>query len=254
MIALATTASFAKAQQTVPPTKEELAGITERGRLLNEYDQAAWHATDVVQMVNPKTVEGQVTIAKKESGKWVVVFGRLNEERSRFQISYEADQQANPREFKVLNEPVQREDEGFFLHAAQAMEAARKEFDGASRPYNIAVLPAAGEQLYVYLYPAQTKARVYPLGGDVRYLMSADGLRIVEKRQMHKTIVEAGPVSGKKVVSGMHTHVLSETPEDTDVLHVLTQDPPLAEFVGTAHFTFLVNPDGSIAVVKSKKK
>jgi hypothetical protein len=44
-----------------------------------------------------------------------------------------------------------------------------------------AVLPVAGRDgkdqpglLYVYLYPAQTKAGIYPLGGDVRYLSPRD--------------------------------------------------------------------------------
>jgi len=32
-----------------PPTIEELAAITARGKKLAEYDVAAWHATDVIQ-------------------------------------------------------------------------------------------------------------------------------------------------------------------------------------------------------------
>ena len=37
-----------------PPTKEELAAITERGRNLAGYDAAAWHASDAVQAKDPK--------------------------------------------------------------------------------------------------------------------------------------------------------------------------------------------------------
>jgi len=244
----------AAAQEAVRPTAAQLAAITERGRMLNEYDQAAWHASDVVQMANPKTVEGQRYLAKKENGKWRVVFGRLNEGRSQFGITYETEQQANPREFAVRKEPEERQDDGFFLFAARAIEVAMKDFGGANRPYNIAVLPGPAEELYVYLYPAQTKARVYPLGGDVRYLLSADGMKIVEKRQMHKAILETAPVPGKKVAAGFHSHVLSDVPEDTDVFHVLTQDPPLPEFVGTTHFIYEVMTDGSIRVEKTKKK
>ncbi|HTT32435.1 MAG TPA: hypothetical protein VMH48_02435 [Methylomirabilota bacterium] len=235
------------------PTAEELAAITERGRMLNEYDQAAWHATDAVQMANPKTIEGQRYIAKKENDKWRVMFGKLNQERSRFEITYEAEQQANPREFAVRKEPGERQDEGFFLFAARAIDVAMKDFGGASRPYNVVVLPGAAEQLYVYLYPAQTKARVYPLGGDVRYLVSADGLRIVEKRQMHKTVIENVPSNKGKAVAGYHTHVLSDVPEDTDVFHVLTQDPPLPEYVATPHFTYEVTADGTIQIQKEMK-
>jgi hypothetical protein len=252
LLVLADAAAGSWGQATAQPTVEELAAITERGSALNEYDQAAWHATDAVQMANPKTVEGQRYIAKKENGKWRVVFGKLNEVRDRFAISYEVVQQEKPKEFAVKKDPEEREDAGFFLCAARAIELAMKDFGGASRPYNVAVLPGPAEQLYVYLYPAQTKARVYPLGGDVRYLVSADGTKILEKRQMHKTILETAPAQGKKMVSGFHTHFLSDVPEDTDVFHVLTQDPPLSEIVVTAHFMYKVETDGSIRVEKKK--
>jgi len=252
-ITVATT-SPAKAQEAMAPTQDDLAAITERGKLLYEYDQAAWHASDAVQMANPKNVEGQRYIARKEAGKWTVVFGKLNEDRSRFAISYEADEQATLREFSVHPEPAERQDQGFFLYAARAIEVAMKDFGAASRPYNVAVLPGPAEQLYVYLYPAQTKARVYPLGGDVCYLFSPDGTKILEKRQIHKTIIETEARPGKKMAAGFHTHVLSDLPEDTDVFHVLTQDPPIPEFVGTPHFTYQVKADGTIQIKGKRRK
>jgi len=241
-------------QGVVPPENEELAAITERGKLLYEYDQAAWHASDAVQTANPKNVEGQRYIAKKENGKWTVVFGKLNEDRTRFGITYEAEEQATLRQFAVRQEPAERRGEGFFLVAARAIEVAMKDFGAANRPYSVAALPGPAEQLYVYLYPAQTKARVYPLGGDVRYLVSADGGRILEKRQMHKTIIERVPPAGKKSVGGFHTHVLSDLPEDTDVFHVLTQDPPLPEMVATPHFTYQVKTDGTIQIEEKRQR
>jgi hypothetical protein len=254
VVALATSIDIAaRAQDTTAPTTGELAAITERGRLLYEYDQAAWHASDAVQMANPKNVEGQRYIAKKENGKWTVVFGKLNEDRNWFGITYQAEEQATLRQFAVKQETGERQDEGFFLCAARAIELAMKDFGAANRPYNVAVLPATAEQLYVYLYPAQTKARVYPLGGDMRYLVSADGTKILEKRPMHKTIIETAPQSGKRTVAGFHTHVLSDQPEDTDVFHVLTQDPPQPEFVGTPRFIYKVSTDGAIQIEKRKK-
>jgi len=259
LLAIATamifTAQVAAPQEAVLPTEEELAAISQRGRLLYEYDQAAWHATDAVQMANPKAVEGQRYVAKKEDGKWRVVFGKLNDNGSRFDISYEADEQATLKAFEVRKEPGGRQDEGFFLFAERAIEVAMKDFGGVSRPYNVAVLPTAADQLYVYLYPAQTKARVYPLGGDVKYLLSADGKEILEKRQMHKTIIENPPSrKARKVVAGYHTHVLSEQPEDTDVFHVLTQDPPVPEMILTPHFMYKVMTDGTIRIEKERKR
>ncbi len=241
-------------------TEAELAAITERGRALAEYDQAAWHATDAAQTANPKTVDGQVYIGKKTNGKWTVAFGVLNSDKSKFLIGYEAQQLAEPKEFAVKkNDPV-REDEGFYLLAARAIELVLAEFGKVNRPYNAAVLPVTGtddknrqELLYVYFYPAQTKAGVYPLGGDVRYLVSADGLKIIEKRQMHKTVLDVAPVKGRKMVFGYHSHVLSDVPEDTDVLHVLQQDPPELEIIATPHFVYEVASDGAIRIKKQKK-
>lgn len=252
LCALAGVASLAQSPQR--PTPEELTAITERGILLNEYDQAAWHASDAAQTANPKTIEGQRYIAKKENGKWNVVFGKLNGDKTLFQIYYEAAEQANPREFRVTAETGQRADDGFYLFTARAIDLALKDFQGEHRPYNVAVLPAPQSQIFVYVYPAQTKPRIYPLGGDVRYLIAADGTKIVERHQMHKSIIEtAHGEKGKKLVAGFHTHVLSDLPEDTDVFHVLTQDPPLPEMVVTAHFMYQVLANGTITIEKQKK-
>jgi hypothetical protein len=249
-----------EAQTVTAPSTSELAEITERGRALAEYDQAAWHATDAVQTANPKTVEGQHSIAKKENERWTVVFGALNGDKSRFLIACEAEQLAKPKEFKVTKDEPAREETTFYLFAARALETALADFGRANRPYNSAVLPVAGRVgqdrpglLYVYLYPAQTKAGIYPLGGDVRYLVSADGLKILNKRQMHKTVLDVARAKGKEMVAGYHTHVLSDIPEDSDVLHVLQQDPPAPEVIATQHLVYEVASDGTIRIKKQKK-
>jgi hypothetical protein len=247
-------------QTVTAPSTAELAEITERGRALAEYDQAVWHATDAVQTANPRTVEGQHYLARKENERWTVVFGALNGDKSTFLIGYEAEQLAKPKEFKVTKDEPAREETTFYLFAARALETALADFGRANRPHNSAVLPVAGRDgkdqpglLYVYLYPAQTKAGIYPLGGDVRYLVSADGLKILNKLQMHKTVLDVAPAQGKKMVAGYHTHVLSDIPEDTDVLHVLQQDRPLPEMIMTQHFVYEVASDGTIRIKKQKK-
>jgi hypothetical protein len=240
------------AQKPIPPTVQELAAITERGILLNEYDQASWHASDAVQTANPKTVEGQRWIARKDNGKWSVAFGKLNADKTAFEIHYEAVQQGKPQEFAVHEVVPPRPDSGFFLAAAKSIELALADFHAEKRLYNYAVLPAPQDQLFVYIYPAQTKARVYPLGGDVRYLCSSDGGKILEKRQLHKSIIETPPPDKGKRLAGFHTHVLSDLPEDTDVFHVLTQDPRLPEMVATQHFTYQVRADGTITIEKAR--
>jgi hypothetical protein len=57
-------------------------------------------------------------------------------------------------------------------------------------------------------------------------------------------------VPGKKTAGGFHTHILTDTPEDTDVFHVLRRTTPVPEFVGTKSGTYVVNTDGTIKRVK----
>jgi hypothetical protein len=79
-------------------------------------------------------------------------------------------------------------------------------------------------------------------------LISSDGSKIVAKRLLHKSVIEVEPPKDMKnqQAAGIHTHVLSETPEDTDVFHVLTRKPTVPELISTEHFIFTVEVDGSI--------
>jgi hypothetical protein len=238
------------AQRKIPASKAELAEITERGRQLAAYDVAVWHASDAVALVKP--AEGSVAryLARRQGDVWQVSFGRLNENRDKFLIAYEATQGARPVEFVVKKYDPPKEDADFYLSAAKAVETAMAEFTGEARPYNVAVLPATGDQLYVYFVPAQTKEGVYPLGSDARYLVSRDGTRIIEKRQLHKSIIEfATPPNIKVVQGGFHTAVLDDVPEDTDVFHVLSRRPSVPEWVASRKYVYRVEPDGTITYV-----
>lgn len=118
-------------------------------------------------------------------------------------------------------------------------------------------IPAADGQLYVYLEPGQTDADgdYFPLGADVRFLMSADGKSVLETRQMHKSLVPKAEVPpGTKVEAGYHAHVLSEVPEDSDVFVVLSRRPAIPEYVGSRTAIYVVNTDGSIHFLERTKK
>lgn len=244
------TSSILFAGDKKPKSSPVMADVTARGLALYEYDQTAWHGTDAVLAMHPSKDWHPRYIAHKSSNGWSLVFGTLNEQRNRFVIVYEALQGTTVQEFtaKKLDPPL--EDTGFYLAAAKAMDTVLHDFKGERRPYNVAVLPAASDQLYVYVYPAQTKGDVYPLGGDVRYLLTADGDSIVERRQLHKSIIELSPSSvpkGSKPAGGFHTHVLSDVPEDTDVFHVLSRQPARPEFIGTINKKlYEIGEDGSI--------
>ncbi|HEX6045377.1 MAG TPA: hypothetical protein VFZ22_12880 [Pyrinomonadaceae bacterium] len=244
ILLIASVATFAQAERTTPATEQELAQITERGRKLAEYDVAAWHGSDAVMALQP--AEGSVVqyIAKQTGDGWTVAFGRLNEARDKFLISYEAIQGSTPKEFKGVRLDPVKEDAGFFLFASRAIQTALADFKGEARPYNVAVLPAPTNQLYVYVLPAQTQNGVFPLGGDARYLISGDGLKLVEKRQMHKAIIEFSMQENTE--AGFHTAVLDQIPEDTDVFHVLSRKPSVPQWIGTKLFVYRVETDGKI--------
>jgi hypothetical protein len=245
-LVLCTPSAFA--QKVKPLSDSELAAITARGRMMAEYDIASWHATDAVVALKPTQGAVGRYIARKVDGRWVVVFGRFNENKDAFLIVYEATQGSSPKEFSVKTYDPPKIDTGFFYAAAKGIQISLENTQLENRPYNTYVLPLDSGEFYAYVLPAQTKADVYPLGGDTRYLLSADGSKILETRQLHKTILEGkrGPSS----VAGYHTHILTDAPEDTDVFHVLAQSPPVPEYVGTKNGTYAINTDGTINHVK----
>ena len=247
VLLIASIATSAQTERTTPATGAELAQITERGKNLAAYDVAAWYGTDAVVALKP--TEGSVVryIAKRTGDRWTVAFGRLNETRDKFLIAYEATQGSTPKEFNASKLGPPREDAGFFLFAARAIDTALADFEGEARPYNVAVLPAPSDRLYVYVVPAQTENGVYPLGGDARYLISGDGLKMIEKRQMHKAIIEYSGAAN--AAAGYHTAIMDQIPEDTDVFHVLARKPSVPEWVATKSFVYQIQPDGSIRYV-----
>jgi hypothetical protein len=244
-------ATLAPALAGDEPFAAELSEITARGRMLADYDVAAWHATDAVIALNPPKGSFSSYVAEKIGSGWVVKFGRLDDSSSRFLIPYEATQGASSVEFSAKKDDPPVEDSAFYFFGAKAIETALGDFKGEKRSYNTSVLPADSGRLFVYIEPAQTKTGVYPLGGDVRYLISADGSAIVEKHQMHKAIIEMRPQEGSRnTVAGFHSHVLSDLPEDSDVFYVLTRRPNIPEYIGTSKHTYKIEVDGTITVVK----
>jgi hypothetical protein len=227
-----------------------LAGVTERGRALYAYDQAAWHGTDAFFAIHPDTNGLAHYICMKTTAGWEVAFPRWNETHDRLLVAYEAKQAGGLEDYTAVKYDPPREGPDDLVAKERALELAIGDFGTANRPYNTAILPAEDGNLYVYLYPAQTKSDVWPLGGDVRYTISPDGKQIIEKRQLHKAILDFQFDPKLKIVAGNHSHVLSDVPEDTDVLYVLTRRPSIPEYIGTAKHIFAINIYGSIQVVK----
>jgi hypothetical protein len=253
LVSCVAVASLALAEKQAPLSKEQLAEISARGRLLAEYDRAAWHSTDAVMATHPRRDNDSRFICRKAEEKWMCVFGRLSADK--FLIDYEAVQGATLLDFQVKHHEPPMENAEFFFFAVKAMLTAGADFQKTAekRPYNPSVLPGPSGQWYVYIVPAQTKNGVYPLGGDARYLIGPDGNTIVEKRQLHKSILEINPANvpkGATFSGGWHNHVITDTPEDTDVFYVLTRRPLAPESVGAGKHVYFIETDGTIKVSK----
>lgn len=247
------------AQRSPLPTEAGLKEISERGRMLAEYDAAARYSRSAVLALQPEPGTVGRHVARKVDTRWVVVYGRLNEAEDRFLITYEAAAAESPDQFKAKKFDPPEEDKEFYLSGARAIEKCRSIFAGENRPYKDAVLPTNSGQFYVYIYPAQTEPDVYPLGGDVRYLVSADGTTIQETRPLHKVIDSKAPIKygqtkeGDRLV-GLHNHILDDVPEDTDVFFTITRKPSAPEMVITWEYAYWVTPDGRIAYIGESAK
>jgi hypothetical protein len=244
-------------QSGKPPTPEGLAEIAARGRALAEYDQAAWHASDAVQALHPTVEAVQRYVARKTPGGWIVAWGAFDKSHTRFLISYEAIQGAKPDEFTVSKHDPPQEDTDFFFHAASALEAARADFSASSHPacpYNLSVLPAPNGAWYVYAIPGQQYTKVLPYGGDVRYTISSDGSKILDRRRMHQVVHEDPlPAGGGGPEFGYHTHVMSDSPEDSDIFYAMTRRAEQGEWVATRAYTYQISPGFALGLVGETK-
>jgi hypothetical protein len=239
------------------PSSDSLAAISERGRLLAQYDFVAWYTTDSVMARRPAAGAIETYVAHREpSGRWAIAFGRMNGARDTLWIAYEARQrEANPESFDVTAFPTPRADTGYYLRAARAVEVAKSDFVPMQHSYNAAVLERAGGGLWVYFIPAQTRLDVFPLGADVRYQMSADGRSIIVKRPLHRAVIEfsgaraANGGAGNRLTAATHTAILDDIPEDTDVFHVLVRRPQVPEYIVTDAFVYSISVDGNIRLL-----
>jgi hypothetical protein len=248
---LAATAGAAGAQQA-PATPDQLAAITQRGRNLYAYDQAAWHGTDAARALLGNDSTGlQDYIARKTSSGWEVDFGTLDSGAAAFLIRAQA-QSTDGRHFTAQVFAPPHSETGFLVTAARAIATAKGVFvPEEGYAYNVAVLPNDDGTLYVYLYPAQAKLNVYPVGGDTRYTISADGTKILETHRMHKNILlakTASPIgpNGGRLVANSFKEVLADVPQDSDVFHVLAREPHLPSIIVAQGQRYFIDVDGAI--------
>lgn len=238
------------------PNRAALDSITSRGMELYRYDRAAWDASDALLAFDPKPPGGQYVVVKS-GADWVVYFGKLSAASDTFFTFYVARKMPGDSAFVVERTPSAAPDVADLMHRARALATARAAFGPIKRPYNHSVIPAKNGEWLVYLYPAQTVTTRWPLGGDERFRISADGERILDRHRMHNAIVET-PIgshpdsAGRETTTYFHTAVLDDRPEDSDVFAVVSRNPRGTEVVLTENYVYMIGIDGSIQLPRER--
>jgi hypothetical protein len=241
--------------------QKELDEISARGRALAGYQRAAWTASAQLFATNPDPWKVQRYVAYHADSGWVVAFGRLNAERDTFYVSHIAIPAAvNGRRvdslFEIETFPDVGPDTDFLVRAARAMDLAVINHGVTARAYTAAAIPGERGEWFVYLTPSADAANVWPLGDDVRYRISSDGLRVLETRRMHAGMVEASrstSADGTRLLTSKSGKSLHDLPEDSDVFHVLMGRPLVPEIVVTPRHHFVIGVDGGIRVRDGKE-
>lgn len=239
--------------QASSATVADLAQITARGRALYAYDAAAAAASDaVVALTKTKKMPGGAGyyVGHVEHDQWIFDFGALSADGATLTLFAQARENGGSGKFDAQLFASPQPGSPFDLAAARAVNLATTDFGPVQRPYNYAELQQPNGTFYVYEYPAQTDSNIHPLGGDERYIVSADGKTILDKHRMHRTILEiptSRPQAGLTLDSTVHSDIFSDVPEDTDVFNVLIRRPSVPDYVvGTSGEMYLIQTDGTI--------
>ncbi len=237
-----------------PPSADSLIAITNRGRFLAEHDSVAWLGAGAMTSLSLPEDGIRRLIARRTSIGWEVAAGSLAENGNVYLMTHLSTPgiEAGPQWASTWYDPP-RSDTGYFARAARAIESAVTMFRRpADRPYIATAVPAAdGPWWWVYLYPAPSRPGAWPRGGDMRFRVSADGRIITESRHLHQTIAEYTPRTARSGAEA-EQEVLSDTPEDTDVFHVVQRRPALPELMTAGRYRYRIDVNGTIRLIGRK--
>ena len=234
-----------------PPT-DSLDAISRRGRALAVRDSIAWLGSGAMTSLFLPTDSIRRVIVRSTDHGWEVASGALAEDSSAFLISEVAIpgiQEAWASTFYDPPEP----DTGYFARAARAIEVSIAMFARpAPRVYVAMAIPDTnGAGWLVYIYPAPRENGVWPLGGDMRFRLSEDGREITESRRLHGSITEYSVTTARpsSALVEREPGVSGDTPEDTDVFHVLQRRPAIPELMSAGKYRYRIDVDGTVRLL-----
>ena len=220
--------------------EQRIADAASRGRLIHEFDRAAWVSSDALMAAVPKDqlsgVGGYVVEASEAQSLRVTYYRGSAAAAQAFFV-------ADVRGGKVVRKELLATP--ISLSPDQAVLARAREVAGVRArersykpctpaPFNTVVVPSRqGGPVAVYLLSAQKDAGTYPMGGNYRVIVAPDGQVLTSRPYSVSCVNLTVPKlpDGAKPVGLIVTHLLDPVPTEIHVFASYNLRMPV--FVGT---------------------
>lgn len=242
--------------------KMTFESIIRRGKMLYDFDQAAWHSTDAfvdkARNLDKLTISGRVVVPV-EGGLQAIYYGR--KDTGRFAIFtgiWNGTKIVDPVYSKGETGPALSEEANAYADVIDLLMSGKLEtkdlwYCNKANP-NFVVLPGSETgEYFLYFMTAQQKNGVYPLGGHHR-LQIRDG-KVVSQRKFTNSCIDLGDgkSADKKPVMFYLTHMLDDKPTEIHVFTAIASRTVV--MVGTIENkqSWLVTPKGDSASIVNEK-
>lgn len=266
MLALALAlAPAALAQTGNADEASALKAATERGRLLYDYDQAAWHGTDdmLTRIREPRDKVGGWIVDGKPGATELVFYDKdIADPHAVYVARFDGSKLLSSHVLGAAEDrslsPLRKRMIAAVRVASDALVGAGVQRCAAGQPFNTVTLPPATEDgpISVYYLTPQPDLKTVPFGGHYRIDVSADGkagpVRAFTKSCIAMPLDAANGEDGKLAMLTI-THLLDPTPTEIHVFSSLVAHLPVMVVTGR-HRAWAVDGDRPIRSVDLGKK
>ena len=220
--------------------EQRIADAASRGRLIHEFDRAAWVSSDALMAAGPKDQRsgvGGYVVEASEAQSLRVTYYRGSAAAA--QAFFVADVRGGKVVRKeLLATPISLSPDQAVLARAREVAGVRARERSykpcTPAPFNTVVVPSRqGGPVAVYLLSAQKDAGTYPMGGNYRVIVAPDGQVLTSRPYSVSCVNLTVPKlpDGAKPVGLIVTHLLDPVPTEIHVFASYNLRMPV--FVGT---------------------
>lgn len=209
--------------------KPDADALLNEGKMLYRLERAAWYATDHLLASFPNkrdSIGGYLSYEGSDGQIYSIFFDRTNNYRILARYRFNSDPTQTPNDVDTTgSSPIGNESELIAVRqtALDMIYSDDKEFFTFYENTSFNIVPLINENIRkVYILTAPQKEGVVLIGND--YLLEYNSKnKLINRKKLHKSLIELPykPQSGQKVIATMHTHVLSNHIEPTDICTLL---------------------------------